>query len=40
MVHDEKKHKSYRLVTGYDNKIMINSLEFDLGSMQYILSSE
>ena len=36
----EKKHKSYILVTGYDDHIMINFLEFDIGSMQYILTSE
>ena len=33
------KHPSYCLVTGNQNSVIINSLEFDISSMQYFLKS-
>jgi len=39
-IESNKKHKSYMLVTAVNNIIYLNCLDFDLGSMQYILTSE
>lgn len=31
------KHPSYILVVGFHNQVKINTLEFDIGSMQYFV---
>jgi len=34
------KHPTYTLVTGNQNQVIINKLEFDISSMQYFLSNQ